>query len=169
MSQEIEVYKNNIQAFMRIVASLSLASDTLIGPAAKALMYQSGKEMGKAEAKKLDRTDDLLKALAMLDDAEHGVWHIEPWADDGATSYIVEQDSSKIARLIFRECPIRQVCLTHGIPQDGALCRITHGLFAGMMGEIMDKRVELKVEHPGPNACKKIVEIKEANNHHGRD
>jgi predicted hydrocarbon binding protein len=165
MSEEIEVYKNNIQTFMRIVASLSLASDTLIGPAAKALMYQSGKEMGKAEGKKLDRTDDLLKALAMLDDAEQGVWQIEPWADDGATSYIAEQDGSKVAHLIFRECPIRQVCLTHGIPQDGALCRITHGLFAGMMGEIMGRKVEVKVEHAGPNACKKIVEIKNGNNH----
>jgi hypothetical protein len=29
-----------------------------------------------------------------------------------------------------------------------------------MLGEVMSKRVELKVEHPGPNACKKIVEIK---------
>ncbi len=167
MTLEIDVYKNNIQAFMRIVASLSLASDTLIGPAAKALMYQSGKEMGKVEAKKLDRTDDLLKALAMLDEAERGVWHIEPWVDDGASSFIVEQDGSKIAHLIFRECPIRQVCLTHGVPQDGAICRITHGLFAGMMGEIMSKRIELKVEHAGPNACKKVVEIKGLNNNHG--
>ncbi len=166
MTEGIDVYKNNVQAFMRIVASLSLASDTLIGPAAKALMYQSGKEMGKAEAKKLDRTDDLLKALAMLDEAERGVWHIEPWADDGASSFIVEQDGSHVAHLIFRECPIRQVCLTHGIAQDGAICRITHGLFAGMMGEIMNKRIEVKVEHAGPNACKKVVEIKELSSSH---
>ncbi len=167
MTEGIDVYKNNIQAFMRIVASLALASDTLIGPAAKALMYQSGKEMGKAEAKKLDRTDDLLKALAMLDEAERGVWHIEPWADDGASSFIAEQDGCQIAHLIFRECPIRQVCLTHGIAQDGTICRITHGLFAGMMGEIMNKKIEVKVEHAGPNACKKVVEIKELSNHHG--
>ncbi len=167
MTLEIDVFKNNIQAFMRIVASLSLATDTLIGPAAKALMYQSGKEMGKTEAKKMDRTDDLTKAIAMLDEAERGVWHIEPWADDGAPSYIVEQEGAKIAHLIFRECPIRQVCLTHGIAPDGAICRITHGLFAGMIGEIMSKKIELKVEHAGPNACKKIVEIKDLNNNRG--
>ncbi len=160
MTEETEVYKNNIQAFMRIVASLSLASDTLIGPAAKALMYQSGKEMGKAEGKKLDRTDDLLKALDMLEEAEHGVWHIEPWTDDGASDFIVNENGSMKAHLIFRECPIRQVCLTHSIAQDGAICRITHGLFAGMIGEVMGKKVELRVEHPGPNACKKVVEIK---------
>jgi hypothetical protein len=31
----------------------------------------------------------------------------------------------------------------------------------------MSKRIELKVEHAGPNACKKVVEIKELNNNHG--
>ncbi len=160
MSEELALYKNNIQALMRILASLDFASNSLIGTAAKALMYQTGKDIGRLEGKKLDHTDDLGQAMDMLMQAERGVWYIEPWADDGATDYLSHEDGITRARVIFRECPIRQVCLTHGIKQDGVICRITHGLFAGMLGEAMAKRVELKVEHAGPNACKKIVELK---------
>ena len=160
MAEELTLYKNNIQALMRIMASLGLASDTLIGTAAKALMYQTGKDMGKIEGKKLDRTNDLSKAIDMLMKAEEGVWFIEPWLDDGATNFIFQEDGISKARVVFRECPIRQVCVTHGTKQDGVICRITHGLFAGMLTEVMSRRVELKVEHPGPNACKKIIELK---------
>lgn len=160
MSEEISVYQNNIHALMRIVASLGLASDSLIGVAANALMYQTGKDMGRAEGKKLDKTSDLSKALELLTQAEEGVWHIEPWKDVGVANYFFEEDGVRKAHLVFYECPMRQVCLTHGIAMDGVICRITHGLFAGMLGEVMDCKADLRVEHTGPNACKKIVELK---------
>lgn len=160
MPEDILIYKNNIQALMRIMASLGLASDSLIGTAANALMYQTGKDMGKAEAKKLDKTDDLLKALEMLSAAEEGVWQIEPWKDVGVADYFFQENNVRKAYLVFHECPMRQVCLTHGVKMDGVICRITHGLFAGMLGEVMGKKVDLRVEHAGPNACKKIVEMK---------
>lgn len=160
MSADLTLYQNNISAMMRIMASLSLASGTLIGKGANALMYQTGKDMGKAEGRKLDKTTDLTKALDMLMRAEEGVWQIELWKDEGVADYIFEDDGIKKAYTIFRECPIRQVCLTHGINQDGVICRITHGLFAGMMSEVLSHKVDVHVVHAGPNACKKIVEMK---------
>ena len=160
MSENSDVYKRNIKALVRILASLSHASESLIGKAANALMYQTGKDLGKIQGDKLDKTKDLDKALDMLMDAEKGVWHIELWKDKGEADYIFGDDEVKKAYLIFRECPIREVCMTHGIEQNGVICRITHGLFAGMIGEVMDKKVDLLVEHTGPNACKKIVSIK---------
>ena len=41
MPEEADVYKNNIKALLRIMASLAHASDTLIGKASNALMYQT--------------------------------------------------------------------------------------------------------------------------------
>ena len=161
MSEVNDVYKKNIEALVRILASLSHASESLIGKAANALMYQTGKDLGKIEGEKLDKTKDLDKALKMLMDAEEGVWNIELWKDKGEADYIFGDEEVKKAYLIFRECPIREVCMTHGIEQDGVICRITHGLFAGMIGKVLDKKVDLHVEHPGPNACKKIVTMKE--------
>jgi len=160
MAEDIAVYKNNIKALMKIVASLGHASDTLIGKAANTLMYQTGKDLGRLEGAKLDKTDDISKALDMIAKAEDGVWEIEPWKDEGVSDFIFEEGGAHKAYLIFKECPIRQVCMAHGIKQDGIICRITHGLFAGIIGEVMDKKVDLHVEHAGPNACKKIVEMK---------
>lgn len=160
MSDDLTIYRSNIQALMRIMASLSLASDSLIGSAAKALMYQTGKDIGKIEGKKLDHADRLEQALTMLMQAEEGVWQIEPWKDVGVEEYVFDENGVKKAHLVFYECPIRQVCLTHGLAQDGVICRITHGLFAGMIGQVMNKKVDLRVEHAGPNACKKIAEIR---------
>ncbi len=160
MSDDADIYKNNIRALLRIMASLAHASDTLIGKASNALMYQTGKDLGRIEGKKLDKTDNIAKALDMLMSVEEGVWHIEPWKDTGLDDYTFEDEGIKKARLIFRECPIRQVCMTHGVEQDRVICRITHGLFAGMMSEILGKKVDVHVEHAGPNACKKVMEMR---------
>ncbi len=160
MGEVDDVYQKNIQALVRILASLSHASESLIGKAANALMYQTGKDLGKIEGEKLDKTNDLSRALEMLMDAEEGVWHIELWKDKGVADYFFGDSQVRKAYLIFRECPIREVCMTHGIEQNEVICRITHGLFAGMIGTVMDKKVDLAVEHTGPNACKKIVSIK---------
>jgi predicted hydrocarbon binding protein len=160
MADDLIIYKSNIAALMRIMASLGNASETLIGKAANVLMYQTGKDLGRHEGEKLDKTDDLSKAIEMLMKAEEGVWQIELWKDKGIPEYVFEENGAKKAYLVFRECPIRQVCMTHGIKQDGVICRITHGLFAGMMSEVMGGKVDLFVEHPGPNACKKIVAMK---------
>lgn len=160
MPDEISVYKNNINALLEIMYSLGSASDTLIGKTANVLMYQSGKDMGKIEGRKLDKTEDLSKAIQMLLSAKEGVWRIELWKDKGAADYFFEEGGARKAHLVFMECPIRQVCLSRGVQQDGVICRITHGLFAGMMGEVMGRKVDLRVEHAGPNSCKKVVEIR---------
>ncbi len=163
MPEDLTVYQNNLQAMMRIMAKLSLASEGLIGKGANALMYQTGKDMGRLEGKKLDRTTDLSKALQMLTEAEQGVWNIELWKDVGAADYVFEEDGVEKAYVLFRECPMRQVCVTHGIKMDGVSCRITHGLFAGMLSEVTGRKVDLHVVHAGPNACKKVVELKGPN------
>lgn len=160
MPDDIRLYQNNINALLEIMYSLGSASDTLIGKTANVLMYQTGKDMGKIEGKKLDKSEDLAKAIGMLMDAKEGVWRIELWKDKGVADPFFEEGGVRKAHLVFTECPIRQVCMSRGIPQDGVICRITHGLFAGMIGEVLGKKVDLRVEHAGPNACKKTVEIR---------
>ncbi|MBU7043238.1 MAG: hypothetical protein HXS47_06565 [Theionarchaea archaeon] len=156
-SDTLSIYKNNVASLMKIMASLNHASDTLIGKAAKTLMYQTGKDLGRLEGKKLDKSDDLKKTIEMIEKAEKGVWNIEIWKNKESDDYIFKDNDVQKAYLVFRECPIRQVCMTHGIPQDQVICGITHGLFAGMAEMIMDKKVDLHVEHTGPNACKKVI------------
>lgn len=55
-TDNMSVYMNNLSSLMKIIASLNHASDTLIGKAAKTLMYQTGKDLGRLEGKKLIST-----------------------------------------------------------------------------------------------------------------
>jgi len=150
-------HEAGLGALMKLMAALN-AQEEILGRAVLAIMYQNGKAVGLAEGKKLDRADKLSTALRLIKDSPWGeVWNIELWRDDGQADDFFEADGSKCAWLVWRECPLRQVCITEGVSQDGAMCRISYGLFAGILSSLLDQKLDIAPVATGPNACKKKI------------
>jgi predicted hydrocarbon binding protein len=146
-----------LSALMKVLATLN-AQERLMGRGVLAVMYQNGRDVGLAEGKRLDRADDLSTALDIIRRSTWGeVWSIELWKEKGQSGETFEEDGKQIAWLVWRECPLRQVCLTEGVDQNGAMCRLSYGLFAGILSSVLDQRVDIMPMVTGPNACKKKV------------
>ncbi|MBW1943934.1 MAG: hypothetical protein JRJ51_14025 [Deltaproteobacteria bacterium] len=149
-----------VGALMKILASLN-AQENILGKATIGIMYQTGKSVGRVEGEKLDRAETVSSALEIIRDSPWGdVWGIEIWRDEGQTEDTFKRDEREHAWLVWRECPIRQVCLTEGVKQDGAICKLSYGMFAGIISKVLNKKVDIKPESPGPNACKKLLVIR---------
>jgi hypothetical protein len=162
MATELETYKNTLASMTKVMSILAYghSQEGLFGRAVNRMMYLTGEKIGEVEGEKMDRTSDLQKALDMIMDEEKGVWTAELWKNQEESDYYYEEDGVKKVRTVFKECPIRQVCLAHGTEMNGVFCQIAHGLFGGLLKSIMGQKVTLNAEHTGPNACKKVLEFK---------
>ncbi len=144
-------------ALMKVMAALN-AQEEILGRGVLAIMYQNGRDVGLTEGKKLDCADQLATALQVIRSSPWGqVWTIELWRDQGQAGDVFEDQGKQCSWLVWRECPIRQVCITEGVAQDGAMCRISYGLFAGILSAVLQKKVDIVPVAVGPNACKKKV------------
>lgn len=159
MTQESTVLEN-LTTLSALTAALSKASGKLLGRSANSIMYLSGTDMGRQEGVKLDRSDDIQQALAIAMRAELRGWGVELWKDADQASYLVEEGDSRWAWVVFRECPVRQVCLAHDMEMGDSLCHLSHGYLAGVLSEVLGKKVDLSLEHAGTNSCKKRLRIK---------
>lgn len=162
MASELEVYQNNLASMMKIMSILARghSQEGLFGRAMNRMMYLTGEKIGKVEGQKMDRTKDLQRAIEMIMEQEKGVWHVELWKNEEDSGYLHDEDGTQKAHLVFRDCPIRQLCTAHGTETDGVFCQICHGLLGGMLDSILCQKVSLMAEHTGPNACKKVPEFK---------
>jgi hypothetical protein len=162
MATELETYKNTLAAMMKIMSILAYghSQEGLFGRAVNRMMYLTGEKIGKVEGQKMDRTSDLQKALDMIMEQERGVWVAKLWKNEEEKDYFYEENGTKRVRMVFLDCPIRQVCLAHGTEMNGVFCQIAHGLFGGVLESIMGQKAALTAEHTGPNACKKVLEFK---------
>lgn len=162
MSNELETYKNTLASMTKIMSILAHghSQEGLFGRAVNRMMYLTGQKIGKLEGEKMDRCADLKKALNMIMEQEKGVWAAELWKNQEDADYFYEEDGTKKVRMVFKDCPIRQVCLAHGTEMNGVFCQIAHGLFGGILESIMGKKLALTAEHTGPNVCKKVLEFK---------
>ncbi len=155
---DAEVLKKNLESMERIMERIMACLDAQIefmGKGSLGIIYQAGKDAGKADGQALDKSEDLGTALALINASRFDVWNSEIWKDAGRETAVVEEDGVKKAHVVFRECPIRQVCLSQGVPLDGTVCRLAHGYYAGLLAAVLDKKVDLQTIAAGPNACKK--------------
>ncbi len=54
---------------------------------------------------------------------------------------------------------IRQALFRFGHPQEGSLCNMMYGFFAGALESIMGKKATLEIKHAGENACLKVLTV----------
>ena len=90
---EIVTLREGLATLSALTGALSKASGTLLGRSANSITYLSGSDMGTAEGRKLDRTDNLAHAIEMLMNTGLRGWRTELWKDvDQADTVVQESD-----------------------------------------------------------------------------
>ena len=153
-------YDAQLKTLMRLVYILDAAGEGVLGKGAPAMMYQAGRDAGiKARAPGV--SDDLEEAFSMVLTEGEEVWHIERWQDPGQEEPWMDGGNCRSTWIIFRRCPLLSLARHVGSSPGGLLCQALHGFMAGSMERIMKRRVDHRVEHCGPRACKILVEVRD--------
>jgi hypothetical protein len=118
----------------------------------------AGKKFGLAAVAGVEQTSDPIAAVTILRQAlvrQGIVWDFEPFQGDHE-SLVADNGSTRRMRLVFRTCMVRNALFRYGHEQKQSLCYMAHGVFAGVMEQIMSgHKVDLQIIHAGPNACLK--------------
>ena len=161
--EEILKKRRTLQETMNFMAALSAGIEPILGRGANSMTMSAGRTLGRKFSVNAKQTDDLLEAVEevrriLLDN--NCLWGFEPFQPDGQAELIVkdEKGASKIL-LVFRDCMIRQALLRFGHPQEGSLCNMMYGFFAGALESIMGKKATLEIKHAGENACLKVLTV----------
>jgi predicted hydrocarbon binding protein len=155
---EEENLREGMLALMQTLSFVNLASEEVIGKAAPTLMYITGKDLGKEEGDRLDVTEDVEEALVSIYGPPGDVWHVELWKHAEEEEYVFGEGLEMKMRLLYQACPVREACLAAGIRMGGVVCQITHGLAAGALERIFERKVDIRTEHMGPGACMLVLE-----------
>lgn len=134
--------------YEQLLAGICVSLEEMVGPGLRALLYASGKKYGEKATENIEKTTDLNKAIKKILEVFHGAWEVE-----------VKNDN----QVIFRKCPIRELCEKMGIvsgEKGTTLCYYVDGIFAGALSGILDKSVEVKLVKSESAACIKNVLFK---------
>ena len=157
---EASRYEAELKTLMRLAFILDAAAEGVLGKGAPAMMYQSGRDAGCSQGQALARTDDFEEALHMaLADGED-VWRFDRWMDPGQQDNWMESNGRSSTWIVFRRCPLMNLGKTVGSNPGGLLCQAVHGFMAGSMESSLGTRVDMKIAHCGPRACKILVETR---------
>ena len=128
-----ELLALNHQIFAKAMEEIS----DLLGPGAKGILYGSGKSAGKKIGKTREVAASLAEALNVVNEI-HNAIKLEP---------------SENEKIVCRDCPFREMLEAAALPLGGVICSLGHGYIAGMLQELTGKKMDLVMEHAGPNAC----------------
>jgi len=153
---------HRLQGPMIFLASASHGLENLLGRGAPSITFGSGRKVGlKVEVAK--RSNDLLEALKILKEEMDRLgihWPFEPHkkTSDAALITINEKGAQEV-KLAFQHCMVRSSLFRYGHPQKQSLCMMNHGLFCGMLEQILGCRANLEILHAGENACYKLLTV----------
>lgn len=140
------------------VGALAHGAEQNLGRGSLSICSMAGKKFGLDAVAGVEQTADPVAAVEILKQAlaKLGiVWDFEPFQGE-QPSLIGEQDAVKKMRLVFRTCMVRNALFRYGHEQKQSLCYMAHGVFAGVMEQIMPGcKVDLQIVHAGANACLK--------------
>lgn len=157
---EASRYEAELKTLMRLAFILDAAAEGVLGKGAPAIMYQSGRDAGCSQGQALDRTEDFDEALRTALQEGEEVWQFERWTDPGQEEYWMESDGRRSTWIVFQRCPLMSLGRTVGSNPGGLLCQAVHGYMAGSMESSLGTRVDMKIAHCGPRACKILVEMR---------
>ena len=160
---EIIRKRRTLQETMNFMAALSAGIEPILGRGANSMTMSAGRNLGRKFSAGARTTDDLMEAIAEVRRvlAENScLWGFEPFKPAGQADYITHTaQGGRQILLIFRDCMIRQSLFHFGHPQQGSLCNMMYGFFAGALESIMGKKATLEIRHAGENACLKLLTV----------
>ncbi|MFX0068740.1 MAG: hypothetical protein ACFFA1_08875 [Promethearchaeota archaeon] len=162
MAENLEYCKNTLAHIMKFFAGYITASIRIYGDKTmNILAITPGREMGKDLGERLDRASTVQKALEILSDGMGEGWKIELWKDSEQPELITSEDGQETTYLNILDCPVRQMCNYTSLEMGAAACNLAHAYIAMGLETILERKIKLKLETPGPNACKMILSIAE--------
>ena len=160
---EIRKKRRTLQETMNFMAALSAGIEPILGRGANSMTMSAGRNLGRKFSQDAERTDDLLSAIQEVGrvlESNNCLWGFEPFKPTTQDSMIVTNEKGeREILLVFRDCMIRQSLFRFGHPQQGSLCNMMYGFFAGALETIMGKKAKLEIRHAGENACLKLLTI----------
>lgn len=157
---EASPYEAELKALMWLAYIVDAAAEGVLGKGAPAMMYQSGRDAGLSRGVPAVRTDDVELALRTAIAQGEEIWRFEHWNDPGGSGYWMESGGRRSAWFIFTRCPLMGLARAAGTAQGGILCHALHGYIAGCMERSLQTRVDMKINHCGPGACKILLEMR---------
>jgi predicted hydrocarbon binding protein len=149
-----------LKTLMKLSFVLDAAGEGILGKGAPAMMYQAGRDAGSARHDTSARSDDVDEALALVLTEGDDVWLFERWQEPCREGLWMDNGDRQSTWLLFRRCPLITLAKKAGTNQGGILCQALHGYIAGSMENVMGRRVDIKVGHCGPRACKLLLELR---------
>lgn len=148
---------------MNFMAALSAGMEPILGRGANSMTMAAGRNLGRKFSANARHTDDLLAAIDEVRhilEANSCLWGFEPFKPKEQKEVItINEKGQRQMLLVFRDCMIRQSLLRFGHPQQGSLCNMMYGFFAGALESIMGKKATLEIRHAGENACLKVLTV----------
>lgn len=155
--------RRTLQETMNFLAALSAGIEPILGRGANSMTMSAGRNLGRKFSADAKTTDDLLQAIDEVRRvlvANNCLWGFETFKPVGQSELItVNEKGERQVQLIFRDCMIRQSLFRFGHPQQGSLCNMMYGFFAGALESIMGKKATLEIKHAGENACLKVLTV----------
>jgi predicted hydrocarbon binding protein len=163
MVEELLKKRRTLQETMNFMAALSAGMEPILGRGANSMTMSAGRNLGRKFSAEARHTNDLLEAVSEVRQilaANSCLWGFEPFQPKGQPELITVNDKGQRQMLlVFRDCMIRQSLLRFGHPQQGSLCNMMYGFFAGALETIMGKKTTLEIRHAGENACLKVLTV----------
>jgi predicted hydrocarbon binding protein len=161
--EELLKKRRTLQETMNFMAALSAGIEPILGRGANSMTMSAGRNLGRKFSENATRTDDLLEAIGEVRkvlEANSCLWGFEPFKPEGQADFVTRNDKGNSqVLLVFRDCMIRQALFRFGHPQQGSLCNMMYGFFAGALETIMGKKTTLEIKHAGENACLKVLTV----------
>lgn len=162
--EEILKKRRTLQETMNFMAALSAGIEPILGRGASSMTMSAGRNLGRTFSEDAKRTGDIMEAIDEVRSilvANNCLWGFEPFKMKGQESYTSKNEKGDTQMLlVFRDCMIRQSLLRFGHPQQGSLCNMMYGFFAGALEAIMGKKTTLEIKHAGENSCLKLLTVK---------
>lgn len=161
--EEILKKRRTLQETMNFMAALSAGIEPILGRGANSMTMSAGRNLGRKFSEGSLQTNDLLEAIDEVRRIlvkNNCLWNFEPFQPVGQPEIIIQNEKGQLQMLIvFRDCMIRQALFRFGHPQQGSLCNMMYGFFAGALESIMGKKATLEIKHAGENACLKVLTV----------
>lgn len=161
--EEILKKRRTLQETMNFMAALSAGIEPILGRGANSMTMSAGRNLGRKFSEDAKHTDDLMEAIDEVRKilvANSCLWGFEPFQPEGQAELVTRNEEGKAqVLLVFRDCMIRQALFRFGHPQEGSLCNMMYGFFAGALESIMGKKTTLEIKHAGENACLKVLTV----------